>query len=222
MSRFAVFDLDKTMTKRGTWGRFVSRSVGYNPIKLLSIWSVAGLKQLRYKSGDIDRIGVKRAMLRRSLTGMNRAKLLALADKFADDEVSSGLNPGFIAELEKCRAADDHILIASAGADILIGRIAERLGIEHWVATDLAWEGDRCADHFATDNCYGEGKLTRLKTLLETFPDYDSRTAQVTFYSDSHSDLPCFEFSNRCVAVNGTAKLKTIAISRNWEIVDWS
>lgn len=226
MQHYAVFDLDETITTRGTWGRFVSQSVKGKPHKLLGLWVRAGIGQVLYKFGPKERISVKRAMLRWSLSGQSRAKLQDLADRFADEEVRSGLRPGAIRQIEAHRAAGDHILIASAGADLVVEAIAKRLGIETVISTKLAWngEGERqiCARHFGSENCYGPGKLVRLRKCLETFPDFQREAAHITLYTDSNSDLPVLKYADKGVSVNGDSKLLKAADVYGFETVNWS
>lgn len=226
MQRYAVFDLDETITTRGTWGRFVSQAVKGKPHKLIGLWARAGVGQILYKFGPKERISVKRGMLRWSLTGQSRAHLQNLADRFADEEVISGLRPGAVRQIDAHRAAGDHILIASAGADLVVEAIAKRLGIDTVVSTKLAWKrvgGDEvCARHFATENCYGPGKLIALRKCLETFDDFQREAAHITVYTDSHSDLPVLDFADKGVAVNGDKKLLKAAHVYGFETVNWS
>ena len=223
---YAVFDLDETLTSRGTWGRFVSQSIREKPGKLLLMWARAGVGQFIYKAGYQERISVKRGMLRLSLSGQTRTRLQDLADRFADEELKSGLRPGAIRQLETHRAAGDRIIIASAGADIVVEAIAKRLGIETVVSTKLAWtgEGDEqiCARHFGSDNCYGAGKLARLRKCLETFDDFQRKASHITVYSDSYSDLPVMQYADKAVSVNGDNKLLNLAEIYGFETVDWS
>ena len=79
MQRYAVFDLDETITSRGTWGRFVTQSLKGKPGKLFAMWARAGIGQLLYKATHVERISVKRSMLRSSLTGRSRTDLEAMA-----------------------------------------------------------------------------------------------------------------------------------------------
>ena len=226
MQRYAVFDLDETITIRGTWGRFVSQALRDKPGRLLVMWARAGLGQVIYKVGPLERISVKRSMLRWALSGKSRTELQALADKFADEEVRSGLRPGAVRQLEKHRAAGDRILIASAGADLVVEAIAERLGVETVISTELAWKGEGeaqiCARHFGSENCYGSGKLVRLRKCLETFDDYHRETAHIIVYSDSHSDLPVLKFADKGVSVNGDSKLLKASDVYGFETVNWS
>jgi len=226
MQRYAVFDLDETITTRGTWGRFVSQSVKGKPHKLLGLWARAGIGQILYKFGPKERISVKRGMLRWSLSGQPRARLQKLADNFADEEVRSGLRPGAVKQIEAHREAGDRIIIASAGADIVVEAIAKRLNIETVVSTKLAWEdtanGQICARHFGSANCYGPGKLERLKKCLETFDDFQRSAAYIIVYSDSYSDFPVFDYADKGVSVNGDSKLLKAADIYGFETVNWS
>lgn len=222
MQRYAVFDLDETITKRGTWGRFVSQSVKGKPWKLIGLWAQAGVAQILYKFGSNERMSVKTGMLQWSLQGQSREVLEALATNFAENEIQNGLRPGALRQIEMHREAGDHIIIASAGADLVVEAIAKRLEIETVVSTNLAWDGNVCADHFGSENCYGPGKLTRLRKCLETFPDFQRGAAHITVYTDSHSDMPVLEFADKGVSVNGDTKLLKAAKIHGFETVNWS
>jgi HAD superfamily hydrolase (TIGR01490 family) len=226
MQRYAIFDLDETITSRGTWGRFVSEVLRDRPGKLLAMWARAGLGQFLYKTTHVERISVKRSMLRFSLSGRTREELQDLAEAFADREVRSGLRPGATRQIDIHKAAGDRILIASAGADLIVEAIARRLDIDTVVSTNLSWaEKDGkviCGRNFVSENCYGPGKLVRLKKCLETFDDFQREAAHITLYSDSHSDLPALLYADKGVSVNGDKKLLNAAKIYGFETVNWS
>ncbi len=193
---------------------------------MLAMWARAGVGQLIYKAGAQERISVKRAMLRQSLSGKSKAELQSLADKFADEEVQTGLRPGAVRQIEAHRAAGDRIIVASAGADLVVEAIAQRLGIETVLSTKLAWSGDGdnqiCARHFGSENCYGAGKLERLRKCLETLDDFQRTSVHITMYSDSYSDLPVMQYADKGVSVNGDKKLLKAAEIYGFETVNWS
>ncbi len=222
MQHYAVFDLDETITSQGTWGRFVSRSIRHRPWQLIGLWARAGVGQMIYKFGSQERISVKRGMLRWSLSGQLRVKLEAQAAEFANEEVRSGLRPGALRQIEAHRAAGDRIIIASAGADLIVEAIAQRLNIDTVVCTKLAWKGEKCARYFGSQNCYGLGKLDMLQKCLETFDDFKREAAHITVYSDSYSDLPVLMFADKGVAVNSDARLLKVADVHGFETVNWS
>ena len=219
---YAVFDLDHTITKQGTWGRFVTQSIKGRPLKLAGLWLRAGVGQILYRFGHDERISVKRAMLRRSLSGQTRETLEALAEEFAENEVRNGLRPGAVRQIEAHQEAGDHIIIASAGADLIVEAIAKRLNIDTVISTKLAWKEGKCARHFGSENCYGAGKLVKLQKCLETFDDFQRETSHIIMYSDSHSDLPALKFADKGVAVDANKKLLKAANVYGFETVNWS
>ncbi|MDA8708219.1 HAD-IB family hydrolase [Hellea sp.] len=221
MADIAIFDLDYTLTKRGTWGRFVVKTVKYKPWLWLPLALSAGLTQWRYKQGHVPRIRVKQAMMRWSMVGKSKADLQKLADDFAANEVESGLRPGAIKALEAHRAKGDTLIIASAAVDLIVAPIAKKLNIDHWVATDMAWENGRLAPEFASKNCYGPEKLARVKQFLAENPGLKQTNTLITMYSDSYSDIDILRFSDNGIAVNADRKLEKACQGEGFESVGW-
>lgn len=206
----AIFDLDYTLTKQGTWGRFVWANVKYRPHIWLPLLIAAGSMQWRYKKGRVPRIRVKQAMMKWALIGKPRSKLIALAEEFAQKDVESGLKPGAIKALRAHQDAGDIVMIASAAVDIIVAPISRKLGVEHFVATDLGWtDEDTLALNFASKNCYGEEKLLRIKALIAQNPDLAALNPAIS-YSDSKADLPLLRFTNHGVAVDPNSKFQEI------------
>ena len=218
----AIFDLDYTLTKRGTWGRFVWMNVRSRPHIWIPLLFTAGLTQWQYKKGLRPRIDVKRSMMRWAMKGKSKADLTSLAEKFAEREVSSGLRPGARRVLDDHRQKGDHLMIASAAVDILVEPIARKLGIPHFVATDMAWsEAEIVEMHYASPNCYGPEKLNRVRQYLDENPELKQNHTIITFYSDSYSDLDLFQFCDVMVAVSPDKRLKQAAQSGEFRIEDW-
>lgn len=221
MADIAIFDLDYTLTKRGTWGRFVIKSVKYKPWIWLPLAVSAGITQWRYKRGHLPRIRVKQAMMRQSMVGKSRETLERLAEEFAENEVTNGLRPGAIKALEAHRAKGDTLIIASAAVDLIVSPIAQRLNIAHWVATDMKWENGKLAPEFGSENCYGPQKLVRLEQYLAQNPELKQKHTHITMYTDSYSDIDILKFSDQGVAVNADRKLTKAAGREGFELVDW-
>lgn len=206
----AIFDLDYTLTKRGTWGRFVWMNVKYRPHIWLPLLIAAGWTQWRYKQGHIPRVRVKEAMMKWAMIGKPRSELTALAEQFAQEDIESGLKPGAIKALRAHQDAGDIVMIASAAVDIIVGPMARGLGVEHFVATDMGWTGeDKLAPDFASKNCYAEEKLLRIQAHIAQHPDLAALNPAIS-YSDSKADLPLLRFTENGVAVDPNSKFEEI------------
>ena len=221
MADIAIFDLDYTLTKRGTWGRFVVKNVKFKPWLWLPLAFSAAVTQWRYKQGHFPRIRVKQAMMRWSMVGKSRAYMEGLAEAFAENEVANGLRPGAVQALEQHRANGDVIIIASAAVDLIVRPIAKRLNVEYWVATDMKWENGKLAAEFASKNCYGAEKLERVKRLFAQTPKLKHNHTLITMYSDSYSDIDILRFCDKGVAVNADRSLTEASREEGFEVVDW-
>jgi len=219
----AIFDLDYTLTQKGTWGRFVVSCVKSRPL----IWGptllAAGLAQLKYKRGKAERVTVKQAMIRKGMAGMSRSEITERAEQFAEAEVQSGLRPGAIEALKTHKAKGDIIIIASAAADAIVAAIAERLDVVYWIATDMGWDADdKLIPEFSSPNCYGPEKVVRMNALYAAHPILTENIGVTTMYTDSYSDLEILLFADVGVAVHPDKKLTKYAQENDIQIVDWS
>lgn len=219
----AIFDLDYTLTKRGTWGRFVVSCISDKPLRWLPTLLAAGLGQLKYKRGKAERVTVKQAMIRRGMAGMSRKAIYEKAAIFADAEIKDGLRPGGITALKAHKDRGDVVIIASAAADVIVEAISERLEIKYWIATDTGWDDqDNLVPEFASPNCYGPEKVRRIKALFKENPEITKNNQIITMYSDSYSDLEILCFADVGIAVNPDKKLEAYALKNGMSVVDWT
>lgn len=221
MTNLAIFDLDYTLTKRGTWGRFVLKNLRFRPHRWIPFLFATAKAQLQYKRGKTSRVFVKQEMMRWSMVGGRKEDIIRVAEAFADKEIANGLRPGAWRALETHRANGDTVVIASAAVCVIVDAIARRLGIEHWVSTEMKWEDGRLAADFATENCYGPQKLERVKQLFRDNPELKHNHTHITMYSDSYSDIDILRFCDTSVAVNADRKLSKAAGDEGFELVDW-
>ena len=144
-----------------------------------------------------------------------------LAEEFAESEVTHGLRPGAIKALQEHRANGDIIVIASAAVDLIVGPIAKRLEVEHWVATEMKWEDGKLSPDFASKNCYGAEKLERVKQLFAQIVGLKQNNTLITMYSDSYSDIDILRFCDKGVAVNADRALTKASEKEGFDLVDW-
>ncbi|MGJ8559964.1 MAG: HAD family hydrolase [Litorimonas sp.] len=214
----AVFDLDYTLTQRGTWGRFIWRSVRNRPWFWGPLLFETIRDQIEYKAGRRPRGAVKRSMMRWSLMRRSRPELERMAEDFAIKEICSGLRPGGLAALAYHRDRGDHILIASAAVDLIVGPIAKRLNVDGVVCTQMAWNGDRLEDRFASDNCYGDAKRAAVTAYLNA----NNLSGPTIFYTDSRADFALLPIMDQTIIVDPKAKTLAEAQDLNLPIQNWS
>jgi len=218
----AIFDLDETLTKKGTWGRFVTGTLKGKPLKWIPFLASSVFSQLLYMLKLGPREHVKEKMMRWTLSGRTRMELEELASDFADYETGEGLRARAKSMLEKHRAAGDRIIIASAAVDLIVDPIAKRLGISECVCTKMAYNADdRLSRKLGGMNCYGANKLVMVKEYLAQDPKFDRANTHITMYSDSRSDLDILRWADVGIAVNPSPRLAALTQQYGLEVQNW-
>jgi len=118
--------------------------------------------------------------------------------------------------IEKHRNNGETLLIITATNSFVTAPIAERLGIEHLIATEPEMRNGQYTGKVAGTPSFREGKVERLNLWLkETHHNLDDSW----FYSDSHNDLPLLELVTHPVAVDPDETLNREARIRGWPII---
>ena len=217
MAGAAIFDLDRTLTKRGTWSRFITFANSGRPALWLGTPIVAA-QAIAYKIGLATRTSVKERSIALFLADWSRERLEQAAEDFAEQEVRTGLRPKARSVIEEHRACGDVLAIVSAAADLVVSPIARRLGIHQVICTRLRWEKDgHASSRLDGSNCYGAEKLRRVRETWGAAHGYKP----VTAYSDHISDLDLLLWADRGVAVNPSRSLLLAAKHNGLEVANW-
>lgn len=221
VAAISVFDLDRTLTILPTYTPFLlfaARSLA--PWRLLLLPLLIPVAIL-YALKLVPRAAMKQAMHRLALgKALPERDAARLADRFAQRLIARGLYAEGIALIEAERAAGRRVILATAAPHFYTAALARRLGISDVVATASTWRDGCLTPRIVSANCYGGDK----RRMVEAFLDRAAITrdaAHIRFFSDDASDLPMFNLADDPVAVNPSAKLRTIAAQRGWPVLDW-
>ncbi len=218
----AIFDLDETLTKKGTWGRFVTSTLKGNPLKWIPFLAASIGQQVLYMIGMGPREHVKEKMMRWTISGRSREDLTRRAEAFAENEVENGLRVRAKPMLAQHQNNGDRVIIASAAVDLICEPIAKRLGVDEVVCTATKFDDqDRLATTLGGPNCYGPGKLSMVQEYLQSDPNFNRQDVNIIVYSDSSSDLPLLDWADVGVAVNPSPRLKKLAPIHKLTVQDW-
>lgn len=221
----AVFDMDRTITRHGTFSPFLISACRRRPWRLLYLPLVI-LHMLRYKLGSLTRKELKERMQALLLGAAGLEQLEGYVGRYIRRLMARGMRPGALARIAHHKAAGHRLVMATASMDYYAAPIGALLGFDLVVATRSTRDGaGRLAAGIAGENCYGAPKLDMLKVALADILDDAGPSPQIVAYSDHSSDLPLLEWASEtgeAVAVNPSASLRRIAAERGYEIVDWS
>ncbi|MES2754363.1 MAG: HAD-IB family hydrolase [Pseudomonadota bacterium] len=220
--RLAIYDMDRTITHAPTWTPFLLATARARAPWRLALVPAAAFVALGYLAKLTDRARLKQSMQRMLLGGRLAPQAMRdAADAFADRVVATGVFAGARAQLAADRAAGYRLVLATASYRFYAAAIAERLGFDAVIATESEFSDDGTLHaRIAGENCYGPAKLRMIEAWLAN-EGIARAAAHVRFYSDHASDAPVLAWADEPFAVNAHAKLRKLAKTQGWPIVDW-
>lgn len=217
MSGAAIFDLDRTLLRGGT-GPLLSRAM-YD----LGVVSrrLPG-EGLLYKVFDVVGETLPSIALARQATLVARGRTEGTFDAAASaaaDAIVRVIHPFALTLIEQHHAAGRPVVLATTTPRHLIEPLAERLGIDHVIATRYGvTEDGRYDGSIDGPFVWSRGKL---KAVREWAESEGIDLSESFAYSDSIYDLPLLSAVGRPAAVNPDPRLAVYALARGWPIVDF-
>ncbi|MCP3867182.1 MAG: HAD family hydrolase [Gammaproteobacteria bacterium] len=211
----AIFDLDNTLLAGDSdylWGQFLC-DLGVVDKDFYERENDRFYHQ--YKAGSLDIYEFLSFSLR-PLKENSTEDLMAWRTRFVQQEIESTILPPTTELIEKHRESGDTLLIITATNRFVTEPIAERLGVDHLIATEPEIKEGRYTGRVEGIPSFQDGKVERLSQWL-TAQDLDLTGS--TFYSDSHNDIALLEKVDNPVAVNPDEQLEAYASLRGWRII---
>ena len=135
-------------------------------------------------------------------------RMAALRERFVAERIEPIVARHAASVVDFHRQRGDLIAIITATNRFVTEPIAELLGIEHLIATDPEIVDGAYTGAIAGTPSYREGKITRARDFLAAL---EAEPEHITFYSDSHNDLPLMRWADRAIAVDPDAELEAAA-----------
>lgn len=211
----AIFDLDHTLLAGDSdylWGRFL---VEQGRVDAESYERQNQIYYQQYRDGTLD-IREFAAFSMAPLAAHPLPELLRWREQFVREKIEPIVAPLAPALLEKHRVRGDALLIMTATNRFITEPIAGLLGVDALIATDPEFLDGRYTGRLSGTPNFREGKVLRLEQWMR---EQNIGPARVTFYSDSHNDLPLLLRADEPVAVDPDERLKSEAERRGWPIL---
>jgi HAD superfamily hydrolase (TIGR01490 family) len=218
----AIYDMDKTVTRRATyngflihmawnkspWRLFLSPLLPFGLLLyLLKFWDRARLKQFS-----------QMLLIGRSVSKERFAQYL---ESHADLVVGKNVYPQLRARVAEEKAAGYRHIMATASYRLYVEAIAQRLGFDDVIATNLATNSSgHVLARIDGHNCYDAAKLELVKGWMAA-NRLERADCHIRAYSDHVSDAPLLAYADEAFATNPHQPLAEMAKMNGWEIIDW-
>lgn len=220
--RIAIYDMDKTVTRRATYNGFLMH-MAWNkaPWRLLLLPALPfGL--LLYWLKFWDRSQLKQ-FSQSLLIGRKvpRAQFAKHLERHADLVLGKNVYQEAKWRIDAEKAEGYRHVIATASYRLYVDAIASRLGFEDVIATELATnDSGHVLARIDGHNCYDTAKLDRIKAWMAA-EGLERNQCHIRAYSDHVSDAPLLNFADEAFATNPHPPLERLAREKGWQILDW-
>ena len=221
--KLALFDLDHTLIPFDSdysWGEF-TLGLGWNDAGEFKLRNDAFYEQ--YKAGTLD-IHAYCRFATSAVCRQGKEASMAAHAQYLQQVVLPGSQPQARKLVQDHQAAGDTVVIITATNEFVTRPIASAFGVAELLAIDLERDEQEGGSGWYTGEIRGvpsfrEGKVTRLEEWMAARGlGWDQ--VHTTFYSDSINDVPLLEKAYVPVATNPDERLRAIAQSRGWRILD--
>ena len=217
----AIYDMDRTITRRPTYAAFMWRAVTRLAPWRAVLAPLVILTTFAYLIGLIDRGRLKEVNFLLLVGRVAPARLERVVQDFADRQVKTNIMEGARARLAEDKAAGRRLVLATASYRLYAAAIAKRLGFDDVIATDVEYDSQgRTVARIDGVNCYGLGKLDMIEAWLQQ-QGLEREAVHIRFYSDHISDAPVHHWSDEAFATNAHARLVRLAEDEGWQVLDW-
>jgi HAD superfamily phosphoserine phosphatase-like hydrolase len=217
----SIFDLDRTLTRRGTYTSFLLQCARARAPWRLLLAPVAILHFLLHLLGFASRKQLKERLQSLFLgKRIGREEIAGLARAFTRRLRAGGFHDGAIDRIEAEREEGRRIVLATAANAFYVDEIARELRIDDVVCTRSVWDGDYLVSRIDGENCHGGEKLAMIEDHFER-AGLDRGALHVRFFSDHPSDSAVLRWSDEGVVVNPHRRFRAYAAAAGWAVLTW-
>lgn len=149
--------------------------------------------------------------------GMSEDRILVLAEECWERVVKPRMFTGTRDLIDKCKAADQRVVLVTGSLACIIRYLADELGADAFIANRLEYK-----DGFAT------GKLLRPVVagpeksglIVQDAREHGHDLATCSAYSDSYSDVPMLSIVGHPACINPDKRLQRLAQAYDWPVLD--
>tara|TARA_B100000242_G_scaffold121242_1_gene85123 strand:+ start:12343 stop:12993 length:651 start_codon:yes stop_codon:yes gene_type:complete len=212
-----IFDLDKTITKKDTYLRFIFFFLFFYPQRIFRSYSII-LPTIIYFFKLLTDQELKTIFWKNFFKGVEKKSLEEISIKFASRIIEKGLYKDATIEIKKLQKSGHHLILASASLDIYVKQIGKKLKMDKVIATKVEFDDtNKVTGNLKTKNLKGNAKLEKIRDYL----NQDKGNKKTIAYSDHISDLPLLKWCDQGVVVNGKKDILIEADKRGFKVLKW-
>lgn len=209
----ALFDLDQTLLAGFSASAFFRERLfsGRMAPREIAESALGGLSFALGRTGFSGFMAAAAAAYR----GLSERVMEEIGEEVFEKHLATQIYPESRALVQAHQEMGHTVAIVSSATRYQAEPLADNLGIEHVLCTQLVVEDGVFTGGVVNPACWGEGKLTAARGLAEA---HGLELKKSYFYTDSHDDMPLLEGVGHPRPLNPNSRLSQIAKERRWPV----
>ncbi len=213
----AFFDVDRTLLAGFSAMAFMKDKLSNGSFSTKDILkAAAGTLRFGTKQTSFPSFLEETSM---NLVGLSEDELLEQGERVFAQHLVTDIYPESRALVEAHQRRGHRIAIVSSATHFQIDALADELGIEHVLCTELEFEKGKFTGKVRRPACWQEGKADAASDFAE---QHDVELSKSYFYTDSHDDLPLLDIVGNPRLVNPDSELARVGARRGWPVYRFS
>jgi len=208
-----IFDVDQTVVRKTTTEYFIFTAMREGIIRFSQV-SRLPFDWIKYKLALPDMDFIENTV--KKLSGIEKTELERVSKKSFEKHIKPNIYSGAAGLINDALEKGDRVIFATSSFDFMIRPLEEYFGIEGSIACELEYSNGRTTGSLVGYSSFGPKKKTAAQVWLDK---NGVKKEDVSFYSDSYTDIPFLEYCGNPVAVNPDKILLREAKSRGWKIM---
>jgi len=217
-SKAAFYDVDGTLVRTNIVHAYAYYAMNRGSIRGIvgrTLGTIAGVPA--FKALDLVNRKAFNEFFYRYYAGLSEDRLFTLAEELFEDVFEPAIYPKARDLIDEARRAGCKIVLVSGALDFTLRPLARHLGADDLIANKMQFVGGIATGKVIPPIIEGANKAN----VIRAYCTRERLALDESFaYSDSFSDYAMLAIVGRPTAVNPDMRLRSIARSYNWPVLD--
>ena len=212
-SRVHIFDVDHTVVRKTSTEFFVQIALKEKVLRHSQINHLL-IDWIKYKLALPDNDFIENTV--KKMAGIEKDALERVSDSCFIKRIKPNIFTGAKSIIEEALKNGEKVIFATSSFDFIIKPLEQFFGIEGSIACRLEYSQGKTTGNLIGYSSFGPKKKTAAAAWMESNA---INPQNVSFYSDSYTDIPLLEYCGNPVAVNPDGILARKAKKCGWGIM---
>jgi len=213
LQRFHIFDVDLTIVRKTSAGYFLTMALQEKIIRFSQVSHLI-IDWVKYKLAFPDIDFIENTV--KKLSGIKKSQLERISETCFEKRIKPNIYSQAAQLIRQAAEKNEKVVFATSSFDFIIKPLERFFGIDGSISCQMEY-----LDGVTTGRLVGYSSFgARKKSAAQIWMEKNNINPQdVSFYSDSYTDIPLLEYCGNPVAVNPDFILLRKAKKSGWKIL---